>query len=89
VWDSIPLSCLQPTFQEPDIRIDATVLDSWKRSQLANAETLLTAAVNKSPTHHALASRALIRARLRQWDAALADATQVFVALLSRTLVLT
>jgi len=42
-----------------------------------------------NPTHHALASRALIRAHLRQWDAAIADATQVLVPLLSRTLMLT
>jgi len=56
-----------------------------------NAESLLTAAVNKSPnpTHHALASRALVRARLRQSDAAIADATQVLVTLLSFSLMLT
>jgi len=90
-WHSIPLFCLQPTFQEPHIQIDDAALDSWKRGQLAKAETLLTTAVNKSrnPSHHALASRALVRARLHQWDAAFADARKVFVvALLSRALML-
>jgi len=85
------LALIIATFQAPDIRIDDAALDSWKHSELANAEALLTAAVNKSrnPSHHALASRALVRARLQQWDAAIADATEVFVALLLRTLVLT
>jgi hypothetical protein len=69
----------------PNIRIDDAALHSWKHNQLANAEALLTPAIHKSrnPSHHALASRALVRARLRQWDAAIADATEVFVALLS------
>ena len=85
------MSPLQPTFKELDIWIDNAMLDSWKHGQFAKAETLLTATVNTSrnPTYHALASRALVRARLRQWDAAIADATQVFVALLSRMLMLT
>ena len=82
------MSSLHPTFREPDIRIDDTALNSWKHNQLANAEALLTAIIHDSrnPTHHALASRALVRARLRQQDAALADATQVFLALLSHAL---
>ena len=76
------------TFQEPDIQIDDAALHSWKHNQLANAEALLTAAIHESrnPIHHALASRALVRARLRQWDAAIADATKVCVALFSRVL---
>ena len=79
------MSRLLPTFQEPDIRIDDAALHSWKYDQLANAEALLTAAIHESrnPSHHALASRALVRARLRQWDAAIADATEVCVSLLS------
>jgi hypothetical protein len=82
------LSPLHPTFQEPDIRIDDNALHAWKHDQLANAETLLTTAIHESrnPSHHALASRALVRARLRQWDASIADATEVFVALLSHPL---
>ncbi|KAF8555025.1 TPR-like protein [Imleria badia] len=63
ITDSIPLSRLHPTFQEPVIRIDDTALDSWTRDQLENTEALLTAAIPEShdPSHH-------------QWDAALVDA---------------
>ena len=86
--DSIPLSRLYPACQEPDIRINDAALHSWKHNQLANAEVLLTAEIHESrnSSHHALASRALVRARLRQWDAAIADATEVFAALLSHAL---
>ena len=89
--DSIPLSRLHPTFQGPDIQIDDAALDSWKHDQLENAEALLTAAIpeSRNPIHHVLASRALVRARLRQWDAALADAKEVVIALISHTLTLT
>ena len=76
---------LHPTFQEPDIQIDATALDSWKRDQLENADALLTAAIpeSRNSNDHVLASRALVRARLRLWDAALVDAEEVLVALFS------
>ena len=82
---------LHPTFQEPDVQIDDAALDSWKHDQLENADVLLTAAIPKSRNqgHHVLASRALVRARLRLWDAALVDAEQVFVSLFSHTLKLT
>ena len=33
--------------------------------------------------YHVLASRSIIRARLGQWDAALVDAEEVLIALLS------
>ncbi|KAF8554548.1 protein prenylyltransferase, partial [Imleria badia] len=59
--------------------IDDAALDSWKHDQLANTDALLTAAiatVDQNPSHHALASRALVRARLGQWDAAIADANE-------------
>ena len=84
------MSPLHPTFQEPDIWIDGAALHCWKHNPLANAEVLLTAEIHgsRNPNHHALASRALVRERLRQWDAAIADATQVFVALLSHALTL-
>ena len=39
--------------------------------------------------HHVLASRALVRARLGQWDAALVDAIEVHVAPLLLTWTLT
>ena len=81
------MSRLHPTFQEPDIQVDDAALHSWKHDQLENADALLTVAIPESwnPTHHVLASRALVRARLRQWDAALVDAEQVVVPLFSHT----
>ena len=68
--------------------IDDATLHCWKHNQLGNAEALLTAAIHESrnPTYHALACRALVRAHLRQWDAAIADATEVFLAPLSHAL---
>ena len=79
------MSSLHPTFREPDIQIDDAALHSWNHNQLADAEALLAAAIHESrnPSHHTLASRALVRARLREWDAAIADAIQVCLALLS------
>ena len=61
------------------------MLDAWKHDQLADAEALLTAAINRSqnPSHRVLASRALIRARLNKWDTALIDAETVWIALFS------
>ena len=83
-WNSTPLSSLRHTFQEPDIQIDNATFESWKQEQLANTDSLLTTAITKSqdPTHQVLASRALVRARLQQWDAALVDAEMVIVSLL-------
>lgn len=76
---------LHPTFQDPDIQIDNAVLDFWKHDQLAEAEALLTAAIPKSQnsTYHLRACRALVRARLRRWDAAINDAKEVFPVLYS------
>ncbi|KAF8548773.1 hypothetical protein OG21DRAFT_1489089 [Imleria badia] len=76
VTNSIPLSSLHPTFQEPVIQIDDAALFAWRQGHLANADALLTAAVRDSQnaSHDVLASRALVRARLQQWDAALVDA---------------
>jgi hypothetical protein len=84
------LSRQHPTFQEPDIRIDDAAFHSWKHGQLANAEATLTATIHESrnPSHHALAGRALVRVCLRQRDAAIADATEVVIALLSHALTL-
>ena len=86
--DSTPLSRVH---QEPYIQIDDAALDSWEQDQLENADALLTTAISESrnENHHVLASRALVRARLRQWDAALVDAEQVLVALFSHALTLT
>lgn len=81
-YDSIHPSCLRYPFQEPEVHIDNAALDSWKRGQLANAEALLTAAIHQSQdtTHHILASRSLVRTRLQQWDVAIDDADEVFMA---------
>ena len=87
-WDPTPLSRLHPTFQEPYIRIDDATLRSWKHNQFRNAEALLTAAIDeaRNPSHDTLVSRALVRAHLRQWDTAIADAAEVFVPLLPHAL---
>ena len=71
--------------------IDGAALDSWKLDQLVNTDALLTTEIttaSQNPSHHALASRALVRARLQQWDAAIADANEVLSYLLSHTLTL-
>ena len=81
--DSIPLSRLHSTFQEPDIHVNHATLDAWQHDQLENAEALLTTAINEDASHHLLAARALLRARLREWDAALVDAKMVLLAWLS------
>ena len=94
------MSCLQSiltpshfhhAFQEPELDIDCVALSAWERGQCTNAEALLSAAIptSKKKRHHVLASRALVRARLERWDAALADAEEVRVAPLSHTRTLT
>jgi hypothetical protein len=67
------------------------VLHAWKHDQLEIANALLTAAIPdpRNLNHHVLASRALVRARLRHWDTALVDAKEVLAALFSHTLTLT
>ena len=84
----MPLGRLYPTFQEPDIRVDNAALDSWKRDQLTDTEALLTTtiATSQSSGHHALASRAIVRARLQQWDVAIEDAEKVSSCLISHPL---
>ena len=85
------MSRFHPTFQEPEIQIEEAILDLWKLDKLASAEAFLTAAIpaSQNSTHHLLASRALVRARLGQWDTAINDAKEVFAALFSHTLTLT
>lgn len=57
------------------------MLDSWKQGQFVKTEALLTEDIDSgNPSHRALAHRALIRARLRQWDAANDDAEKVISA---------
>ena len=68
------------------------VLNSWKGDQLINAQESLTVDFSwstcntfQNSSHHILASRALIRARLRKWDEAMTDAKEVFDARLLHT----
>ncbi|KAN0082753.1 hypothetical protein V8E55_008548 [Tylopilus felleus] len=70
------LSHLHPTFKEPDIHIDDDALFLWEHDRLKDAEASLTAAITTSQnsSHHELAARALVRARLKQWKVALIDA---------------
>ena len=85
------MSRLHSTLQGLDIQIDDAALDAWKNDQLENAEALLTTAIHQHqhPSHHFLAARALVRARLQHWDEALVDAQMVLPALLSHPLTLT
>ena len=65
--------------QLPFIDITDAALDSWKHDRLADLETSLTETLTNSQNqnHHVLANRALVRARLRQWDLAIEDAENV------------
>ena len=65
--------------QLPFTDITNAALDSWKQDRLTDTETSLTGAITNSrnQSHHALANRALVRARLRDWDLAFEDATNV------------
>ncbi|KAF8551249.1 hypothetical protein OG21DRAFT_1445453 [Imleria badia] len=67
----------------PVIQIYDEVLNSWKHDQLTNADESLTTDLSwstfttiQNSSHHILASRALVRARLRQWDEAMTDAKE-------------
>ena len=81
------MSYLPSAFEGPYVYIDSVALDLWRHDQLENAEALLTAVVIASqyPSHHVLASRALVQARLGKWDTAIADAEKVCWSALSRS----
>ena len=74
--------------QLPLINITDAALDSWRQDRLADTEISLTETITNSPnqTHHALANRALVRARLCHWHLAIEDAENVSLHLLSYTL---
>ena len=76
-------------FQLPFIGITNAALHSWKQDRLADTETSLTGAItdSRNQSHHALANRALVRARLRHWDLAIEDAENVSLRLLFHTLI--
>ena len=88
---SFPSSRPHSTLQVSDIQIDNAALDAWKSDQLEDVEALLTTAIHQhqQPAYHLLAARALVRARLQQWDQALVDAQMVLLTLLSHSLTLT
>ena len=74
--------------QLPFIDITDAALDSWKQDRLADTETSLTGTITNSHnhSHHALANRALARARLQYWDLAIEDAENVSFRSPSHTL---
>ena len=80
----------RPVSQVPFINITNTVLDSWRKDRLEDVEASLTKAITNSgnQSHFSLANRALVRARLRQWDLAIDDAEKVSPRSLSYILVL-
>ncbi|KAF8545917.1 hypothetical protein OG21DRAFT_1310657 [Imleria badia] len=73
--------CLQ-TIRDTSIRltdIDDAAREAWKEDRLDDAEEILSRQLNchMSSDHSVFANRALIRARLHHWDAALRDAEMV------------
>jgi hypothetical protein len=70
--------------QVPFADITDAALNSWKQDRFADTEASLTAIIINSghASHHALANRALVRAHLRHWDAAIDGAKNVSPALL-------
>lgn len=62
------------------MQISDAVFNFWIKKEWSNAETVLTEEImqSSSPSYHALANRALIRANLEQWLAAQHDAEEVF-----------
>ena len=69
-------------FQDPELGIDSAALNARTRDEFTNADALLSATIltaSENGIHHLLASRALVRVRLGEWDAALDDAQEVRV----------
>ena len=79
--------------QLPLIYISDTIFELWMRDDLTRVEELLTEEIEQPVDPHllrharALAYRALVRSRLKQWDMAIDDAKKVFLSsfVLSRT----
>lgn len=61
------------------MHVSAEALDAWLHDKLLEAESILSKEIAICPIspHHGLANRALVRTRLRQWDAAYYDAQRV------------
>ncbi|KAF8546305.1 hypothetical protein OG21DRAFT_1176634 [Imleria badia] len=63
------------SFSGPFIHVGGAVLDSWRQGRLVETDALLTEDIDsENPSLRTLPHRALIRARLQQWDAANDDA---------------
>lgn len=84
-------ACLNHTshWQGPFIHVGGPVLDLWKQGELVKAEALLSKDIDsQDPSYRTLAHRALIRSRLRDWDAANDDAQKVVFTLYGLTPIL-
>ncbi|KAG6377967.1 WD40-repeat-containing domain protein [Boletus reticuloceps] len=73
-------ACMIPSFHADShpilTEIDNEAYVSWKKGELVSTEDILSSEIERSstPSHYQLANRALVRARLQQWDGALDDA---------------
>ena len=63
----------------PLMQVSEAVFKSWTLGNPADTESILSEEIAQfsNPSHHALAVRSLIRAHLRDWEAALEDAKMV------------
>ena len=60
------------------MNVSDTVFKLWIDQELGKAQEALYWEINpSSPNHYALANRALIQARSRQWSSATQDASEV------------
>ncbi|KAF8121118.1 hypothetical protein EV363DRAFT_1234174 [Boletus edulis] len=73
-------ACMIPSFHADShpilTEIDNEAYVSWRKGKLVSTEDILSNEIERSstPSHYHLANRALVRARLQQWDRALDDA---------------
>ncbi|KAH0825664.1 hypothetical protein J3R83DRAFT_11721 [Lanmaoa asiatica] len=84
--DILPLhAILDPTSRLPLMNVSEEAFRLWIKQDLHKAEEKLSREINPENSNHyvARANRALIRASLKQWDTAIADATQVASHLIS------
>ena len=79
--DFLPREYLPVTWVSriPLIRVSEAVYESWKLGNPADTESILSEEIEQfpNPSHYALAVRSLIRAHLRDWEAAFEDAKMV------------
>ncbi|KAF8550554.1 WD40 repeat-like protein [Imleria badia] len=67
---------LDPTSRLPLMQVSDEVFKPWIEGDWKNAEATVSQEIGDR-SHHALANRALVRAHLKQWDAAVDDAKRV------------